>query len=315
LKATSIARNLVLGCAIVLAGLVQISNGGQKPREPLSEKEVTDLLKGGVPPSRVETLARQYGVSFESTQRTEDHLRQAKAPDSLLKALRELAPKAPAPSPPAPTTGVVVIDAAPGQAQVYMDDEPRGTTSREGLLRVSHLSPGEHKVRLSLTGYSDVDRSVQVSAGETVRFLVSLEPVKPKVLPPTEPGLLPAPSGVWKSQNTTHEYRVRVENDVFYAEWTNIPPDVAKHGAYIRTECRRAGTKWIGTSRILLPCAKRGAAKSKAINACRIILRFELNSISPERITGRAETLKDFDCEKCEVRQTGWGDFVWVPKR
>jgi hypothetical protein len=120
---------------------------------------------------------------------------------------------------------------------------------------------------------------------------------------------------IWKSQKTPHEYRVRVENDVFYAEWVNIPPDAAKQGAYIRSECRRAGTKWIGTSRILLPCGKAGFAQGKTINVCRMTLRFEVDSISPERISGRGETLKDFDCARCEIRQTGWGDFVWVPKR
>jgi hypothetical protein len=48
---------------------------------------------------------------------------------------------------------------------------------------------------------------------------------------------------------------------------------------------------------------------------CSMTLRFEVDSISPERITGRAESLRDFDCQKCEVRQTGWGNFVWLPKK
>ena len=120
---------------------------------------------------------------------------------------------------------------------------------------------------------------------------------------------------IWKSETTKHEYRVRIENDVFYAEWVNLPPAAAKLGAYIRTQCRRVGTKWIGTSRILLACAKPGEPEGKMTRACPMMLRIELDSVSPERIAGRAETLRDFDCEKCEVRQTAWGKFVWAPKR
>jgi putative lipase involved disintegration of autophagic bodies len=120
---------------------------------------------------------------------------------------------------------------------------------------------------------------------------------------------------IWKSETTKHEYRVRVENNVLYAEWINPPPFAAKLGVYVRTECRRLGTKWIGTSRILYACAKEGEVEPK--RACPMTMRFELDSISPERITGRAETpnSNDIDCEKCQVRQTHWGAFVWVPKR
>lgn len=125
----------------------------------------------------------------------------------------------------------------------------------------------------------------------------------------------PAAGKIWISQTTHHEYRVKVENDLFTAEWINIPPASAKLGAYIRTQCRRLGTRWIGTSRILLPCAKRGEAPGKVTHACPMTLRFEVEKISPEQISGRGENLKDFDCEKCEVRQTGWASFVWVPKK
>jgi len=119
---------------------------------------------------------------------------------------------------------------------------------------------------------------------------------------------------IWKSQATTHEYRVRIEKDTFYAEWVNRPPDAVKKGLYIRSVCRRAGDKWVGTSRVLLACTKPGPAGGKATNVCNLTVRFEVDSITPERISGRGETLKNFDCEKCQVLRTGWADFVWVPK-
>jgi len=116
---------------------------------------------------------------------------------------------------------------------------------------------------------------------------------------------------IWKSATTGKEYRVQIDGDRLTAEWSNIPPEAAKQGAYIRSECRRSGTKWVGTSRILLPCPLPDG-KTKM---CPMLLRFEVDNISPERITGGGESLRDFDCGSCEVRKTGWGPFSWAPKR
>ena len=116
---------------------------------------------------------------------------------------------------------------------------------------------------------------------------------------------------VWKSASTGKEYRVKVEGDRFTAEWSNLPPQAAKQGAYIRSECRRSGSRWIGTSRILLACP----LPDGKMKMCPMILRFELDFISSDRITGGGEILRDFDCGSCEVRKTGWGPFSWEPKR
>ena len=116
---------------------------------------------------------------------------------------------------------------------------------------------------------------------------------------------------IWKSMSSGKEYRVKVEGDRFTAEWSNIPSQAAKQGAYIRSECRRTGSRWIGTSRILLGCALPDG-KTKM---CPMILRFEVDLVSPERITGGGEILRDFDCSSCAVRQAGWGPFTWTPKK
>jgi hypothetical protein len=118
---------------------------------------------------------------------------------------------------------------------------------------------------------------------------------------------------IWKSAATGREYRVKIDGDRFTAEWSNIPPEAAKQGAYIRSECRRSGTRWIGTSRLLLPfpCPPPNGK----LKMCPLILRFEVDFISFDRITGGGEILRDFDCGSCEVRKTGWGPFSWAPKR
>ena len=118
---------------------------------------------------------------------------------------------------------------------------------------------------------------------------------------------------IWKSVSTGKEYRVKVEGDRFTAEWINIPPESAKLGAYTRTECRRSGTRWIGTSRFLLPIPC--PPPNGKLKMCPLILRFEVDHISPDRITGGGEILRGFDCGSCAVRKTGWGPFSWTPKR
>jgi len=116
---------------------------------------------------------------------------------------------------------------------------------------------------------------------------------------------------IWKSATTGKEYRVKLDGDHLTAEWSNIPPEAAKQGAYIRSDCRRSGTRWIGTSRILLGC---GLPNGKT-KMCPMVLRFEVDFISPERITGGGEILRTFDCGTCQVQKTGWGPFTWMPKR
>jgi hypothetical protein len=119
----------------------------------------------------------------------------------------------------------------------------------------------------------------------------------------------PFPS-LWRSLTTGKEYLVKVDGDRVTAEWLNVPAEAAKRGAYIRSECRRSGSRWIGTSHVLEPCA----LPDGKIKMCPMSLRFEIDFLSPERITGGGETLRGFDCASCEVRKTGWGPFSWAPK-
>ena len=131
---------------------------------------------------------------------------------------------------------------------------------------------------------------------------------KPAANATAKAGALPS---VWKSASTGREYRVKVEGDRFTAEWSNIPAEAAKQGVYIRSDCRRTGSRWIGTSRILLGCA----LPDEKTKMCPMLLRFEVDFISPERITGGGEILRDFDCGTCQIRKTGWGPFTWTPKK
>jgi hypothetical protein len=120
---------------------------------------------------------------------------------------------------------------------------------------------------------------------------------------------------IWHSDSTHHDFRVEVTNDLFRAEWINLPAPAARQGAYIRTECRRAGAKWVGESNINMIFAIPGAPAGKDTKVCHLTVRFEVDSITPEKITGHSEALRDFDINACQVRQTSWGAFTWVPKK
>ncbi len=181
----------------------------------MTKNEVIGFLEGGMPPEKVGDLAQQFGISFIITRQTEAQLRDAGATDELIKTLRRVAPKptpspSPAPQPtpspnpaPPPSPPVLLIEATPGGAQAYVDDEPVGTTSSEGRLRLSRLSPGQHAVRLSLSGHRDFEQTIELAAGQTARLAATLEAVKPVAPPaptptptptPTQPTVEPAPS-------------------------------------------------------------------------------------------------------------------------
>jgi hypothetical protein len=127
-----------------------------------------------------------------------------------------------------------------------------------------------------------------------------------------EPGQLP---DVWRSLTTGKEYFVRMDKSHFYAQWVNLPPAPAQHGAYIHTVCELKGGKWTGTSDIFMPCAVGEGKSEKIANTCHLNLKIEIDSISKDRITGRGQSLRKFDCSACKVVETGWANFEWVPAK
>jgi hypothetical protein len=120
---------------------------------------------------------------------------------------------------------------------------------------------------------------------------------------------------IWHSQASHKDFRMEVKGDVFRADWVNIPPAAAKDGASMRIECRRTGTKWVGTSSVFQGFAIPGAPAGKDIKMCRLTVRFEVDSITPDKITFHSEVLRDFDTAKCQMLKTAWEGFAWTPKK
>jgi len=129
----------------------------------------------------------------------------------------------------------------------------------------------------------------------------------------------PAPSAqlpkIWQSASSHKDFRVEVTNDMFRADWVNIPPAAAKQGAYIHTECRRTGTKWVGSSSVYQGIAASGAPAGQKIKMCHLTVRFEVDLITPQKIIFHSEAMRSFDAAKCQLLQTVWEEFTWTPKK
>jgi hypothetical protein len=150
-------------------------------------------------------------------------------------------------------------------------------------------------------------------------FGCSQEP-KPTASAPVLPAATPASPAaatkdLWVSQTTGHEFRVRQDSGHFYAEWSNMSGAFLAHGAYIRTECKRQGNKWVGESHSHLPCVEGNLPPGQYTNWCDMVTKIEFDEVTPARISGRGEGLKRFDCQKCQVLETAWKPFIWIPKR
>ena len=168
-------------------------------------------------------------------------------------------------------------------------------------------------------------RNLSRSAASTL-LLILTTGILPGILagrPQRPPSQAASPSGdqiphLWKSETTSHEYRVQIDGDVLRAEWVNLPADLARNGAFVRTECRRVGNRWIGTtrSRLLLPCTDVPGPSGRHPSAwCSLVTRTEIDTVSPEGITGRAQAPTRLDCQACKLLDAEWKDFAWTPKK
>jgi len=142
--------------------------------KPLSPNDVMELLKGSVPSAEIARVVGENGITFRMSDDLESQFRQAGATDELIDALKKASKPEETP-PPAPATGTLKVQSQPGEAQVYINDEPKGMTSPAGELRLPGLAPGTYRLRVSLAGYKTWENSVTVTAGETVTPFVTLE--------------------------------------------------------------------------------------------------------------------------------------------
>ena len=76
----------------------------------------------------------------------------------------------------------LVIEGAPPEAQIFVDDRLTATTGSDGQAKISTLSPGQHRLRVTVNGYQDYEKDIDLLAGQTASVAAKLEPFAPPVL-------------------------------------------------------------------------------------------------------------------------------------
>ena len=90
---------------------------------------------------------------------------------------------------PYPTTGTLAITAEQIGAEIIIDGELVGNSP---LQPIEEVEPGEHQVQVSMEGYLDDERTVEVVAGEVATVSVTLQPEPPPPPPP------PPSTPIWR---------------------------------------------------------------------------------------------------------------------
>ena len=203
-------------CAVFLAA-------SQEPPKGLSKDQVIRLLKED-PAPRVQYLVNKYGIAFFLTPDTESELRDAGATPDLLDLVRKLAPQKPVEvKPPPPPT--LIINAKPGEAEVYVDDERRGQTGTDGTLKLGGLASGSHKLRISLAGFQSYEVNVELTSGQTNTVMAELQPVPPPPAPkkeeaPAKENGNPAPAGAEKPRGNPDDPLTPHAPGIYYLDQT-----------------------------------------------------------------------------------------------
>lgn len=119
---------------------------------------------------------------------------------------------------------------------------------------------------------------------------------------------------VWRSLTTGRDYRISINKSTLVAEWINQPAIDAKSKASVRSELHKSGTKWVGITRSHIPC-RTTEAKGVVSNVCDLTTKIEIETMATDKIMGHGDSLKRFDCGKCNILETKFAPFQWVPKK
>src|SRR5438132_3852625 len=76
----------------------------------------------------------------------------------------------------------LVIEGAPPGAQIFVDDRLTASTGSDGPAKISTLSPGQHRLRVTVNGYQDYEKDMDLLAGQTSSVAAKLEPFAPPIL-------------------------------------------------------------------------------------------------------------------------------------
>jgi len=164
----------------------------------------------------------------------------------------------------------------------------------------------------------------KAGAGENLNFAVPSKLIAPllvssAVRPLGSAAKTSSPSSttprekVWTSLTTGRDFKVRIEEDYIYTEWINLPPQLQTTSAFMRSELKKDGDRWVGKVRSLLPYEYKTWGV-ESVKWCTVEVQFEIDKLTEIRIEGRGMRAKSFDAKKCNTGQLEWQSFTWIPK-
>ena len=173
----------------------------------------------------------------------------------------------------------------------------------------------------------------KIGTGENLNFAAPSKLIVPllqnSTVQPWKATLKTGPAGlgaesVWTSLTSGRDYKLRRDEDHIYIEWVNLPPELQATAAFIRSEMKKVGDRWVGTSRSSLPYGYQSSYMdfwktgqqmgTENVKWCTSEQQFEILKIEETRIEGRAMHAKSFDVKKCKPGNLEWQPFTWIPK-
>jgi hypothetical protein len=129
---------------------------------------------------------------------------------------------------------------------------------------------------------------------------------------------------VWTPLNSGRDFKLRIDGDYIYTEWIILPPQLLTTAAFMRSELKKDGDKWVGKVRMRLPYSYKSAyfdfwktgqqVGTENVNWCSFESEFEIDKLTDSRIEGRAFDSTSIDVKKCKAGKREWHSFVWIPK-
>ncbi|MGO8813157.1 MAG: PEGA domain-containing protein [Terriglobia bacterium] len=189
-----------LSIAIFAFSMMMLTTALASPKDkPLNEEEIIELLQAHVASAHATEIVDERGINFNFTAEIEQKVRDAGGGDDVVAALKRASQRYAESQ--APRTGELVVKTTPGEAQVYLNDEPKGITSPEGEIRLPDMQPANYNLRVSLLGYQSFERSITIEAGEPQTVYVTLvqksdvSPSRPNQNLPQVPPATELPAG------------------------------------------------------------------------------------------------------------------------
>ena len=155
----------------LLTAMLASTSAAQKDK-PLNQEEIIELLQAHVASAHVGEIVDERGIDFNFTPAIERKVRNAGGGDDVVAALNRASQRYAESQ--APRTGELVVKTTPGEAQVYLNDEPKGMTSPEGEIRLPDMQPGRYNLRVSLPGYQSFEKGITIETGEPQTVYVTL---------------------------------------------------------------------------------------------------------------------------------------------